>query len=40
LVSLLEKGKSGSWREFFTERDRKIFQDNAGDQLQDWGYHW
>lgn len=40
LISPLEKGKSGSWRGFFTERDRKIFQDIAGDQLQDWGYHW
>jgi len=38
LVSPLQKGKSGSWRELFTARDHAIFQDIAGDVLGDWGY--
>jgi len=34
----LEKGKSGTWREMFTERDRQIFREAAGDALAAWGY--
>ena len=38
LVSPLQKGKSGYWRELFTARDRAVFQEIAGDVLGDWGY--
>lgn len=38
LVSNLEKGKRGSWRELFTERDRRIFKEIAGEFLIAWGY--
>ncbi len=34
----LQKGKSGSWREMFTPRDRQLFLDIAGDILSAWGY--
>ena len=38
LIGSLEKGKAGSWRDLFTERDRVKFQDIAGDVLEAWGY--
>jgi len=38
LVQPLEKGKRGSWRELFTERDKQVFKENAGQVLIDWGY--
>jgi hypothetical protein len=38
LVSNLEKGKRGSWREMFTERDRRIFKEIAGEFLITWDY--
>jgi hypothetical protein len=38
LVSPLEKGKTGSWRELFTERDRTVFKEIAGDLLINWKY--
>lgn len=38
LVKPLEKGKRGSWRELFTERDKKVFKQIAGQTLIDWGY--
>jgi hypothetical protein len=40
LVNTLDKGKSGSWRDLFTKRDRDIFKEIAGDLLHDWGYRW
>jgi hypothetical protein len=40
LVSPLEKGKSGSWRELFTTQDKAIFQEVAGEVLEAWGYKW
>ena len=40
LVNPLEKGKSGSWRELFTERDQAVFRDIAGDLLATWDYSW
>lgn len=40
LVSPLQKGKSGSWREMFTGRDRAIFQEISGDVLAAWNYSW
>ncbi len=38
LVGALQKGKSGSWRELFTERDRRDFHQIAGPVLADFGY--
>jgi len=40
LVSPLEKGKSGSWQELFTARDKAIFREVAGELLEAWGYKW
>lgn len=34
----LQKGKSGSWRELFTPRDRRLFVEIAGEILTAWGY--
>lgn len=38
LVSNLEKGKRGSWRDLFTDRDRQSFKKFAGQTLIDWNY--
>jgi hypothetical protein len=38
LVKPLEKGKRGSWRELFTERDKRVFKEIAGETLIAWGY--
>jgi hypothetical protein len=38
IVSPLQKGKYGSWRELFTARDREIFKSIAGQALIDWHY--
>jgi hypothetical protein len=38
LVVSLEKGKSGSWRDLFSERDKGIFKQVAGETLIAWGY--
>ncbi|MBC8509221.1 MAG: sulfotransferase [Chloroflexi bacterium] len=38
LVEPLKKGKSGSWQELFTARDKQIFKDIAGEALIAWGY--
>lgn len=36
--SFMRKGVSGDWREVFTERDKKIFKEEAGDLLVELGY--
>jgi len=38
LVEPLKKGKAGSWRELFTDRDIQIFKEIAGVALLDWEY--
>ena len=38
IVSVLEKGKQGSWRNLFTARDKAIFKEVAGATLETWGY--
>ncbi|MCH7662782.1 MAG: sulfotransferase, partial [Chloroflexi bacterium] len=38
LVDSLEKGKRGSWRELFTDRDKQVFKEKAGQSLVDWNY--
>lgn len=35
---LLPKGQPGSWRKFFTARNRRVFKEIAGDLLIKWGY--
>lgn len=40
LVSPLQKGKSGSWRDLFTDRDQTVFRKIAGDLLESWNYVW
>ena len=37
-TSLLRKGVSGDWRDAFTERDKRIFKEEAGDLLVELGY--
>jgi hypothetical protein len=38
LAPLLPKGKPGNWRTFFSERDKQIFKEIAGEYLVKWGY--
>ena len=38
LISPLSKGKSGSWRELFTRRDKTVFYEIASAALAAWGY--
>lgn len=38
VVSPLQKGKSGSYKDIFTERDKKVFKEIAGEMLKTWGY--
>jgi len=38
IVNSLVKGKQGSWRDIFTEEDKNIFHEIAGDTLNHWGY--
>jgi sulfotransferase family protein len=36
--SFFRKGVAGEWRESFTERDRRVFEEEAGDLLRKLGY--
>lgn len=38
LAANLDKGKRGSWRDLFTDRDKQIFKEFAGQTLIDWNY--
>ncbi|MBN1230608.1 MAG: sulfotransferase [Anaerolineales bacterium] len=38
LVQGLERGKKGKWQQLFTERDKQIFKEIAGQTLIDWQY--
>ena len=38
LAIALEKGKSGSWKQLFTEADKKKFKDIASSVMVTWGY--
>jgi len=38
IADALNKGKKGGWRQMFTDRDRKIFQQIAWACLQNWGF--
>lgn len=38
LAAALEKGKHGSWKQLFTQKDKQLFKDIAGSALVTWGY--
>jgi len=38
IASAIQKGKSGSWQNIFTRRDKQVFDEIAGTTLRDWGY--
>jgi LPS sulfotransferase NodH len=38
IAGSLQKGRRGTWRELFTDRDRQIFKQAAGETLMAWGY--
>lgn len=38
LASFLPKGKTGNWRNMFTQHDRQVFKEVAGEVLVKWGY--
>ena len=38
IASFLPKGQAGNWRRLFTEKDKTLFKEIAGDILVKWGY--
>jgi hypothetical protein len=38
IASFLPKGKAGNWRNMFTQHDRQVFKDVAGEVLIRWNY--
>jgi hypothetical protein len=38
IASFLPKGQAGNWEWLFTERDKSLFKDIAGEMLIKWGY--
>ena len=38
IASFLPKGQAGNWQRLFTERDKAVFKEIAGDVLVKWGY--
>lgn len=38
IASFLPKGKAGNWEWLFTERDKTLFKEIAGEMLVKWGY--
>jgi hypothetical protein len=38
LASFLPKGQSGNWQRLFTERDKAVFKEVAGETLMKWNY--
>jgi hypothetical protein len=38
LAPILAKGQPGNWKTFFTQRDREVFKELAGNLLVQWGY--
>ncbi|MBI2330735.1 MAG: sulfotransferase [Chloroflexi bacterium] len=38
IASFLPKGQAGNWRRLFTEKDKALFKEIAGDILVRWGY--
>jgi len=44
IASFLPKGQAGNWSRLFTEKDKSVFKEVAGEMLIKWGYekdlHW
>ena len=38
MAEAIPKGQKGSWREYFSERDKSVFREIAKDVLIEWGY--
>jgi LPS sulfotransferase NodH len=38
IASFLQKGQAGNWQRLFTERDKSMFKEIAGEMLVRWGY--
>ncbi|MBI5965113.1 MAG: sulfotransferase [Chloroflexi bacterium] len=38
IASFLPKGQAGNWQRLFTEKDKSIFKEIAGEMLVKWGY--
>lgn len=38
IADAIPKGQSGSWQEFFSDRDKRVFEEVAGGTLRNWGY--
>lgn len=38
IASFLPKGHAGNWRNMFTEKDKQLFKEIAGEMLVKWGY--
>lgn len=38
IASFLPKGQAGNWQRLFTEKDKSVFKDVAGEMLVKWGY--
>jgi hypothetical protein len=38
IASFLPKGQAGNWSRLFTERDKTVFKEAAGDMLIKWHY--
>lgn len=38
IASFLPKGQAGNWQRLFTEKDKSVFKDVAGETLIKWGY--
>lgn len=38
IASFLPKGQAGNWQRLFTERDKSVFKEVAGEMLVRWGY--
>jgi hypothetical protein len=38
IASFLPKGQSGNWQRLFTEKDKSVFKEVAGEMLVRWGY--
>jgi len=38
IASFLPKGQAGNWQKLFTEKDKSVFKEVAGEMLVKWGY--
>jgi len=38
IASFLPKGQAGNWQRLFTEKDKSVFKEIAGEMLVKWNY--